>query len=348
MTILIKNAKIIFPKSSLHNKQKDVLIKNGLIEKIGRNIKDDKAKVIKSKNLHCSIGWLDVGTICGEPGYEHRETFESLSKAASSGGYTGLCIFPNTHPPIDNKSSIQYILNSTKHLLTDYYPIGAVSKACKGKEITEMIDLSKNGAIAFSDGHNTIDSNGLFLRALEYLKSINGLLIHQPNDPNLSNDNNIHEGIVSTSLGLKASPSLSEFLTMERDVQLAKYADSKLLVHQISTKESIEKLKATKIKNIFSSVAYHNLCKTEKEIELFDVNSKVSPPLRSEEDKEALINAVSKGVIDIITSNHVPLEEELKKKEFVYADGGAIGLQTCFGALMTFAPKISLSKIVNA
>ncbi len=333
MSILIKNAKIIHPGSKLHNAKRDILINNGVIEKIAARINAPKAKVIKSKNLHISAGWLDLGTQCGEPGFEHRENFDSLSRAAASGGFTGVALFPNTNPTIDDKSSLQFVLNSTKDHVIQFYPIGALSKNCEGRIITEMIDMAHCGAVAFSDGRISVSSNGLLLRALQYVKSVDGMIIHRPDDPSLSNGNNIHEGEVSTSLGLKASPSLSENLTLERDILMADYADSKLLLHSISTKESVIKLENGKAKNIYSSVSYLHLCKNDQSLSQFDVNHKVNPPLRSKEDQDALINGVKKGTIDIICSNHDPLEEELKKKEFVYAELGATGLQTCFSAL---------------
>lgn len=347
MSILIKKALIIAPKSKHHKTKKDILIKNGQILKIAQRITDSKAKVIESKNLHVSVGWLDVGATSGEPGFEHRESFESMSKTAAAGGYTGLAIFPNTNPVIDNKSTLQYVLNSTSQHLVDYFPIGSVSKNCAGEEITEMIDMSKNGAVAFSDGQKSIDSNGLFLRALEYVKTTGKLIIHRSDDPSISNGNDIHEGETSTSLGLKASPSLSEHLILERDIHLSEYAESRLLIHNISSSESIQKIKNKKSKNLFSSVSCTNLCLTEKSIENFDTNCKVSPPLRSQSDKENLIAGVNSGSIDIITSNHVPLEDEHKKKEFVYAKAGAIGLQTCFSSVVTFAKSLKLERIIK-
>ena len=141
MNVLIKQAKIIFPKSELHDQTKDILIKNGVIEKIGSNIKDEKAKLIKSKNLHISIGWTDIGTNCGEPGFEHRESLDSLNACAASGGYTAVAIFPNSEPTIDNKSSVQYIINATSDNLVDFHPVGALSKNCAGEEISEMMDI---------------------------------------------------------------------------------------------------------------------------------------------------------------------------------------------------------------
>ena len=345
-SFLIQNAKIIHPKSPFNNTRKDLLLKNGVIQKIGDNLKDGNAQKIASDNLHVSIGWFDIGTAINEPGFEHRETLEELSQTAASGGFTGLAVYPNSYPVSDSKSSIQYLLNTTAKHMVDYYPIAAVSKKCAGEEITEMIDLSKNGAVAFSDGHKTIKSSGVLLRALQYATVFNGLIIHHPSDPGISNGNDIHEGIVSTSLGLKASPALSELLFLERDLQLTAYAESRMLSHTLSSKEAVSRMKQHKQKNNYASVAYLNLCKTESSINSFDVNYKVAPPLRSEDDRVALIEAIKDGSIDIICSNHVPLEEELKKKEFVYADPGATGLQTVYSGLRSFT-ELSISKLVT-
>jgi dihydroorotase len=348
MTILIKNAHIISPDSPHHDSKKDILIENGIIKKIGARLKSEKAKIISSKNLYVSIGWMDIGPLCGEPGYEHRETFNSLTKVAASGGYTAVAPFPNTDPVADSKSSIQYILHTTKDHIVDYYPIGAISKKTAGEEITEMIDMNHCGAVAYSDGVEAIDTNGLMLRALQYAKGTESLIIHTPDDPTISNGNNIHEGEVSTSLGLKASPVLSEVMTLDRDLKLQNYADGKLLSHNISSAESIDKISTLKNKKHSSSVCYLNLCLTDKAISYFDVNAKVSPPLRTEDDRQALIKGINSSNIDIITSNHRPVEEDLKKKEFTYAKTGAIGLQTTFSGITTYANKISIKKLIAA
>ena len=347
MSILIKNARIISPGSNLHGLKKDVLVANGRIEKISNKIADKNAKVISTKNLHLSPGWLDIGTHGTEPGYEYRETFSSLSRTAASGGYTALAVFPNSNPPVDNKSSVQFILNNTGNDIIDFCPIGAVSKACSGEEITEMIDMAAHGAVAFSDGLHSIECNGVLLRALQYAKSTGKIIIHHPDDKSLSNNNNIHEGELSTSLGLKGSPGLAEILTMERDILMADYAESAILLHNLSTEESVKKLSSLKSAFVSSSVSYLNLCKTDESLANFNANFKTIPPLRSESDRKALIDGINRGTIDIISSNHVPLEEEAKKLEFVYAKSGAIGLQTCFAALMEFAGTIKLDKLIE-
>lgn len=347
MSILIKNATIIYPGHELNNTKKDILIKNGVIEKIATSIPAEKNKVISSKNLHVSPGWMDIGATVGEPGYEYRETLESLTHTAASGGYTALAVFPNTQPVVDNRSSVQYILSQTADHIVTHYPVGALSKTCKGEEITEMMDMHHSGAVAFSDGLKAVTSNGLMMRALDYVKSVDGLIIHHPSDPGVTNDNQVNEGVVSIELGMKGNPNISEILSLDRDIQLNTYTDSKMLLHNVSTQESVEKIAAQKSKKLFASVSYMNLCQTEKSLRTYNSNYKVIPPLRTEEDQSSLINGVNKKVIQLITSNHVPLEEEAKKKEYIYAKAGATGLQTCYAAVNTHASAISISRFVT-
>ncbi len=346
MSILIKNAKIISPGQDLHHTKKDILIKNGQIEKIANRITANTAKKIESTNLHVSPGWLDIGTNNSEPGYEHRESLESLSATAAAGGYTALATFPNTLPVIDNRSSIQYILNTTKEHLVDYYPIGAISKGCLGQEITEMMDMNAHGAVAYSDGLNPVASSGLMMRALDYVKGIDSLVIHHPEEASLSYGNQIHEGKVSTELGLKGSPHIAELLTLDRDLRLTDYTSSKLLVYNISSQESVRRLKGLSKENIYTAVSYLNLCLTDEAIYGYKVNMKVRPPLRTKADKEALVKGVKSADIQIISSNHQPLEIEAKRKEFPYALAGAIGLQTCFGGIITHCKELNLDNLV--
>ena len=347
MSVLIKNATIIYPGHNLHKSKRDILIKNGVIEKIASRITSKASKVIESSQLHLSPGWMDIGTFSGEPGYENRESLETLSRTAASGGYTALATFPNTNPVTESKSGIQYILHTTQNHLVNYYPIGALSKGCAGEEITEMIDMHNHGAVAFSDGLKSLDSSGLMMRALDYVKSVGSLIIHHPQDNTLSHGNLVHEGAVSTGLGMRDNPSLSEILILDRDIELNKYTNSQLLVHNISTKEAVTRLKGLSKSGISSSVSYLNLCKTASAVSSFDSNMKTVPPLRSENDRQALISGINKATIQVISSNHKPLEDEAKKMEYSYAKAGAIGLQTCYSGLMTDASELSTERLVE-
>lgn len=350
MKYLIKNCKVIHRGSKLHGKKVDILIDKGLIIDIASRINDPKAKIIQGKKLHVSIGWMDIGTHLGEPGYEHRETFDSLSKAASAGGYTDLVTMPKSIPVIQSKAQIRNLISAGKTIGIDIHPLGALSQDLKGENISELIDMHHAGAVGFTDGLKSIDKSGLLLRALQYVKQFNGIILHHPNDQSLANEDLIHEGDVSTSLGMKGSPSLAETLTTYRDVQLQEYADSRLCIHLVSSKESIEVIKKAKKSNnnIVSGVSYLNLVKSHDDLKDFDSNLKVKPILRDRLDQKSLRKSVSDDTLDYISSNHYPLEIEKKHLEFPYASHGAIGLETCFSMLCTDAAKdLSIESIVH-
>ena len=220
MKILLKNCKIIQESSSHHNKKMDILINKGKIEKIERNISDSKAKIVESKNLHCSAGWIDIGTHLGEPGFEQRETFESLSNAAIKGGYTDIVTMPDSAPSIQTKAQIKSLIENGKANNINIFPLAALSWDMKGEDISEFHDLSKGGAIGFTDGLHPIKKGGLLLRALQYIKGTDAIIVHHPYDPSLSNDNLIHEGEVSITLGLKGSPDIAEEIMIFRDLKL--------------------------------------------------------------------------------------------------------------------------------
>lgn len=339
MKYLIKNCKVIQKGSKLHGKKTDILISNGKIESISKNIDAPNAKIIKGKNLHVSVGWMDIGTHLGEPGYEHRETFESLADAALAGGYTDIATMPKSVPVIQTKAQIKNLISSGKAFGIDIHPMAALSNDLKGENITEFIDMHNAGAVGFTDGLKPVSKSGLLMRALQYVKSFGGIILHHPNDDSLANGNQIHEGNISTKMGMKGSPSLAEELTVHRDTQLNNYTESKLCVHLISSKESITTLKNAKKKdkNLKVGVAYLNLIKNHEDLQGFDSNLKVIPILRGAADQKALKKAVVDDTIDYISSNHVPLEVEQKHLEFPYAAHGAIGLETCFAALNTYA-----------
>ena len=350
MKYLIKNCKVIHKGSKFHGKKVDILIDKGMISNIGSKISDPKAKLIQGKQLHVSIGWMDIGTHLGEPGYEHRETFETLSNAAAEGGYTDLVTMPKSIPVIQSKAQIKNLILAGQSHGIDIHPCGALSQDLKGESISEIIDLHHAGAVGFTDGLQTVEKSGLLLRALQYVKQFNGIVIHHPNDASLSNDDMIHEGEVSTSLGMKGSPSMAENLITFRDVQLQEYTDSRLCIHLISSKESVETIKKAKKsnENLVCGVSYLNLIHSDKNLSEFDSSFKVKPILRSDQDQKSLRKGTAEETIDYISSNHYPLEIEKKHLEFPYASHGAIGLETCFSALHSNSSKdLSLETIVH-
>lgn len=347
MELILEQAKLIYPGHALNGKRFNIKISDGMIVSMDARI-NSKQKIIKGNDLHVSIGWFDIGTSMGEPGYEHRETAETLSRSALAGGYTGVAIFPNTKPCLHSKAEIEFITQKSKSSGIDIYPIGAVTKNCKGQELAEMIDMHHSGAIAFSDGIYPVQDNGVMLRAMRYINHFEGLIINSLEDQALATLGQMHEGIVSQQLGLKGIPAIAENLMLQRDLYLSQYAGSRYLAHLISSEEGIKQLKALKQKSyVHSSVSYLHLLFDDARLSDFDSNFKQSPPLRSVQDRKALLKAVKDQVITIISSNHRPLEIEKKDLEFAYADAGTIGLQTVFPALST-AQELSMSEWVTA
>jgi dihydroorotase len=253
------------------------------------------------------------------------------------GGYTGVACFPNTQPCVHSKSEVHYILQSTRDYLVQFHPIGAVSHDCAGKDITEMLDMEAAGAIAFSDGKIPVAHAGLLLRALLYAKTFGGVILNHPHEVSIIPGGQMHEGVVSTQLGIKGIPALAESLMVQRDLDILAYTGSRLHIHNISTAQAVSLIREAKKAGlqVTCSVPALNLFFTETDLQGFDAMLKVLPPLRTEEDRQAIFAGLQDGTIDLITSNHVPLEIEAKQLEFAYAKFGAIGLETAYAAAQT-------------
>lgn len=351
MNILLKSARIIDPSSSYHQKIKDILIKNGSIVKIADQISNEKGvELVAKNNLHVSTGWLDIHANLQDPGYEHKEDVDSGILAAIAGGYTALACSPSTHPVLHSKSEVEYVKNKAQGKAVDIYPIGAITKKQEGKEISEMYDMLQAGAIAFSDGKKSIKNTGVLGIALQYAKGINALIITHPEDNDLSPNGMVHEGIHSTRSGLSGMPSLAEEMMVSRNIELAAHFGARIHFLAISTVRSVELVRAAKAKGIAvtTGVNAYNLFLDDSNIETFDSNYKVSPPLRSKTDIEALIIGLQDGTIDVINSDHSPEDEESKIVEFDQARFGMIGLETCFALINTcLNGKLSTEQIIE-
>ncbi|MCB0522955.1 MAG: dihydroorotase [Saprospiraceae bacterium] len=351
MQLLIKNARII-DGTSEHQPQ-DILIKNGLIAEIGANIPLSKdAQVWESKNLCVSPGWMDVGVQICDPGFEHREDMRSAVSAAEAGGFTAIACMPNTSPALHSKSEILYVKNKSEGLKSPVtvHPIGAISLGCEGKDLAELMDMNNAGAVAFSDGSKAIQDAGLLLRAIQYARSFNGMVFNEPYYKSIASGGQMHEGKVSTSLGLRGIPALAEELMVQRDLSLLDYSGGRLHIHLISTANSVAMIRAAKKagKQVTCSVAIANLCFTDEKMVDFDSYWKIQPPLRSQDDKKTLLQGLADGTIDFICSNHTPWDEEAKNLEFPFAKFGMLGLETAFALCRTFLPKsFSLNDLVE-
>jgi dihydroorotase len=335
MKVLIKQATIVHSSSPLNGQQKDFFIQDGVIQLIADHISETADKVIEQEGLHISIGWMDVYSHFCDPGYEYRETLETGAKAAAAGGFTDVLVLPNTNPVIGSKSQVEYIIQKSKALAVNIHPLGAVTKNATGAELAEMYDMHQSGAVAFTDGTNSIQSPGLLLKALQYVLAFDGTLLQVADDKTINPQGLINEGIISTQLGLPGKPAIAEEIMIARDIELVKYTGSKIHFTGVSTKKGIElinKAKADGLQVSFSVTPYHAVF-CDEDLTGYDTNLKVNPPLRTREDRLAVQTAILQGEADAIASHHIPHNYDAKICEFEYAKNGMIGLETLFGVI---------------
>lgn len=343
MNLLIKSATIIDPSSSFNQKVSDILIEKGHITKIASAI-DADVETIDAKGKYVSPGFFDLNCNIGELGLETKEDLQTGTKAAMAGGFTGLALMPNTQPPVYSKAEIEYLLNRAKNNLVDVYPLGAISHKREGKDMAEMYDMFLSGAKGFTDGNRPVQDAGLMERALLYTQGFDALILSYPEDTAIAGKAKVHEGEVSTLLGMKGIPSLAEELMIARDLYLAEYTGSKIHFSTISTERSVELIKEAKRKGlkVTCDVAAHHLVLTDEALLGFDSQFKVKPPLRTQKDVDALLKGLKDGTIDAIVSQHTPHEVEFKDVEFEVAEYGMIALQTAFSTALSTGLDISL------
>lgn len=347
MSILLRQVKIADPASPFHNKVKDILIKDQKIVSITDHF-DGKAEFVFDKDgTVVSPGWVDPFVHFCDPGMEHRETLVSGAAAAQKGGFTSVFSLPNTQPITDNKSQVTYIKQQSNSLPINVYPIGALSKKIEGKDLAEMIDMYNNGAVAFSDGMHPVQSTLLFLKALQYVKAFDGVVIQMPIDKSLGSLGLMNEGILSTQLGLPGIPAIAEELIISRDIELLRYTQSKLHITGVSTAKGIAMIASAKKEGlqVTCSVTPYHLFFTEEDLKEYNTLLKVFPPLRTMKDQEALLKAVEDGTVDCISSHHLPQDWDGKTIEFENAKAGIACIETSFSAVLQKLPKLSEEKI---
>lgn len=341
MNILIKKAVILDPESKFHTKKKDIHIRNGQIADIADRLEVKSARVIEAPQLYVSTGWVDTFSDFCDPGSEHRETLESGSEAAMAGGYTDVFLVPNTNPPLTGKAQIERIRRMSD--LVRLHPMGAISKNLEGKDLAEMYDMFHAGARAFTDGHLPVQNAGLLMKALQYVKSFDGILVQLPEEKSLSAHGLMHEGNNSVRLGMAGKPDIAESILIQRDIELVDYTQSKLHISGVSTKRGIELIRQAKKRGIAITCSVHpaHLLYTDDAVSQYHSLYKITPPLRTESDRKALVKALLDGTIDVISSHHIPQDWDAKEVEFEYAGQGMISLQTMLNLLMNVPEQLT-------
>ena len=317
------------------SKKANILIKNNKISAMGPNIKDKDATKINCKGLVITHGFCDVHVHFREPGQENKETLNTGSLAALAGGFTRVCVMPNTTPPLDSPESIKFIIDKSANCPIFIHPIGAVSKSQNGEELTEVEGMVKEGAVAVSDDGLPITDSQVMRLALEYSSMFNIPVINHAEDECLRNDGVMNEGEVSTRLGLSGNPSLSESIMIQRDLELANLIKTKIHVPHVSSSSGVSNIKRMKKNNskISAEVTPHHLYFNDNALSGYNTNFKVAPPIRTEKDRKALIKGLKDGTIDCIATDHAPHTTEEKEASFDMAPFGMIGLESCFGVV---------------
>lgn len=335
MAILIKNGRVLNPASKL-DRVLDIYIAGGKISKIGKNLKVKASKTIDAKGKIVTPGLIDMHTHLREPGREDVETILSGSIAAVNGGFTSIICMPNTNPPIDNASTLEFILEKAKKAHCNIYPVATITKARKGEELSEMAELEKLGAVGFSDDGSSVKNSLLMRSAMEYSLMLDTPILEHCEDESLSSGGSMNEGYISTILGLPGIPKESEEVIVARDLLLAELTGAKLHICHVSTKHSIELIREAKKRGVkvTCEVTPHHFTLTEEDVRGFNTNTKVNPPLRTKEDIKAIEKGLGDGTIDVIVSDHAPHLSTEKEFEYEKAPFGLIGLQTTFPLVM--------------
>jgi len=349
MTTLLKQVKIADNQSPFNGKIKDILLENRKIVSISDNYSGKADQVIEAFGLTVTPGFVDPFVHFCDPGLEHRENLQSGAAAAKQGGFTAVFTLPNTLPVVDTKSQVNYIKQNNEGLGVNVYPIGAISKKVEGKDLAEMIDMHSNGAVAFSDGLYPVQSTLLFLKALQYVKAFDGVVIQMPIDKSLGSLGLMNEGILSTKLGLPGIPAIAEELIISRDIELLRYTGSKLHITGVSTAKGIAMIAAAKKEGLklTCSVTPYHLFFSEEDLSDYNTLLKVFPPLRTKKDQEALLKAVEEGIVDCISSHHIPQDWDGKTIEFENAKAGIACIETSFASIKHLLPNLADEQMAN-
>ncbi|MFN3966860.1 MAG: dihydroorotase [Endomicrobiia bacterium] len=352
MNILLKSGRVVDP-STKTDKVLDILISDGKIALIGKNLRYRKSeiKLIDVSGKVVIPGVIDIHTHLREPGHEEEETIATGTLSAAKGGITSVFCMANTHPVIDNQTAVEFILLKAKNEgKVNVFPVGAITKGLEGKELAEIGELKKAGVIAISDDGNPVMDALVMRRALEYSKMFNIPVISHCEDKNLSGDGVMNEGYISTLLGLRGIPKESEEIMVSRDIILSRLTGGHLHIAHVSTKGSVELIRQAKKAGIkvTCETCPHYFTLTEEAVKTYDTNTKMKPPLRTKEDVDAIIQGLKDGTIDCIATDHAPHTQEEKNKEYDLAPFGIIGLETLIPLTITYLVKTKKLTLLQA
>lgn len=316
----------------------DILTDKGTIAKIGKDISADGKKVMDAAGKLVFPGLIDMHVHLREPGREDKETIETGSRAAAKGGFTTVLCMPNTTPVIDNAMIVEAILKEARRVaLVNVIPVGAITRGQNGEELTDMFELKQAGCLALSDDGKTVGNSRLMRLAMEYSRMTGLFLIEHCQDPELWCRGVMNEGDVSTVLGLKGDPGISETVIVARDIELARYLNTRIHLAHMSLKRSVELIRFAKSQGIqvTAEACPHHFTLTDEAVKTFDTNTKVNPPLRTQEDVDAIKEGLKDGTIDCIVTDHAPHTAEEKEMDYDHAPCGMIGLETAVGLTIT-------------
>jgi dihydroorotase len=336
-SLLIQGGRVVDPASKFDGAA-DVLIRDGKVEKIGQGLKADGVPVFDAKGAIVAPGFIDMHVHLREPGIEHAETIETGSKAAAAGGFTTICCMPNTQPVNDSAMVTSYIVQRAREVApVNVFPIGAITKGSKGEELAAIGSMHEAGIVAISDDGRPVMNARVMRRAMELARTLNIPVIDHCEDLNLSSGGDMHEGPESVRLGLRGIPSASEDVMVARDLLLAELTGASYHVAHLSTKRSAAMVSFAKSRGIrvTSEVTPHHFAITDRELCTYDSNYKMKPPLRRQEDVDAVIEGIKDGTIDAIATDHAPHPGDEKMQEFERCPFGITGLETAIGLTLS-------------
>jgi len=349
-SLLIQNGRTIDPSQGL-DETGSLLIAEGKISWLGKGKETPPQAdydVLNAQGLIVCPGFIDLHCHLRQPGFEEKETIASGTRAAARGGFTTICCMPNTEPPLDNQTTVEYIKSkATSEGVVRVLPIGCISKGRKGEELAEMGELASTGAIAFSDDGEPAPNSHIMRQALAYSRAFDLPIIDHCEDKALTEGGQMNEGVISTKLGLRGIPSAAEEIMVARDLALAQLTGGRLHIAHTTTEGSVDLIRRAKEKGIrvTAEVTPHHLTLTEERVIGYDTNAKVNPPLRTERDIQALIQGLNDNTIDIIATDHAPHTEADKLCEFAFAPFGISGFETALGSLMSLVHDKQLTLV---